>query len=153
MTGADLKGATASGAMDIKQIRACIPHRYPFLLIDRVVESKPYEHIVAIKNVSATDPYLQGHFPDNPVMPGVLIVEAIAQAAAVLGHISYEKGLSACLLTEVSQARFRKPVVPGDQMRFDVKVLKRRAPFFWFEAKCTVDGEVAAEVNISAFIK
>ncbi len=139
--------------MDIIEIQKCIPHRYPFLLIDRVLEAVPHEYIVAIKNVSMSDPTLQGHFPGNPVMPGVLIVEAIAQAAAVLGHLSYATGLSQCLLTEVSAARFRRPVVPGDVMRFEVHVAKRRPPFFWFDAKCLIDGEVAAEVKISAFIK
>ena len=139
--------------MNITDIQQCIPHRYPFLLIDRIVEAVPGERIVAIKNVSIGDPMLQGHFPGNPVVPGVLIVEGMAQAAAVLGHLSYEKGLNSCLLTEVSQARFRRPVIPGDVMRFDITVVKRRPPFFWFDAKCTVEGEPAADVKLSAFIK
>ena len=139
--------------MDVKAIQKCIPHRYPFLLIDRVLEASPNERIVAIKNVSITDPVLAGHFPDNPVVPGVVIVEGIAQAAAVLGHLSYEHGLTTCYLTEISEARFRKPVVPGDVMRFELKVLKRRPPFFWFDAVCTVDGEVVSEVKVSAYIK
>lgn len=139
--------------MDIQEIQKCIPHRYPFLLIDRVLEAAPNERIVAVKNVSMADPVLQGHFPGNPVVPGVLIVEAMAQAAAVLGHLSYEQGLTTCYLTEVTSARFRKPVVPGDVMRFEVKVAKRRPPFFWFEAQCLVDGEVVADVKLSAFIK
>ncbi len=139
--------------MDINAIQKCIPHRYPFLLIDRVLELVPHEHIVAIKNVSMSEPMLQGHFPGNPVFPGVLIVEGIAQAAAVLGHLSYEKGLTQCLLTEVRAARFRRQVVPGDVMRFEVRVAKRRPPFFWFDAKCLIDGEITAEVEISAYIK
>lgn len=139
--------------MDIAAIQKCIPHRYPFLLIDKVLEAVPNQHIVAIKNVSMSDPYLQGHFPGNPVFPGVLIVEGIAQAAAVLGHLSYENGLTTCYLTEISEARFRKPVVPGDVMRFELKVLKRRPPFFWFDAVCRIDGEVVTEVKISAYIK
>ena len=139
--------------MDIQAIEKCIPHRYPFLLIDRVLDAAPNEFITAIKNVSMTDPVLQGHFPGNPVVPGVLIVEAMAQAAAVLGHLSYELGLTTCYLTEVQSARFRKPVVPGDTMRFEVKVLRRRPPFFWFEAQCLVDGEPVADVKLSAYIK
>ena len=86
-------------------------------------------------------------------MPGVLMVEAVAQAAAVLGHLSYEHGLTACYLTEVSKARFRRQVIPGDVLRFDVKVIKRRAPFFWFDAVATVDGETVLEVQLSAYIK
>lgn len=148
-------GATEKtlGTADIARIMKLLPHRYPFLLIDRVLEAAPNDHIVAVKNVSASDPFLQGHFPGNPVVPGVLIVEAIAQAAAVLGHLSYENGLSTCYLTEVQSARFRKPVVPGDVMRFEAKVVKRRPPFFWFDAQCLVDGEPVAEVKLSAFIK
>ena len=139
--------------MDIAAIQKCIPHRYPFLLIDRVLEAVPHERIVAIKNVSFSEPLLQGHFPGNPIFPGVLIVEALAQAAAVLGHLSYEKGLIQCLLTEVTSARFRRPVVPGDTMKFDVRVAKRRQPFFWFDTTCTVDGELTAEVKLSAAMK
>lgn len=139
--------------MDIKGIQECIPHRYPFLLIDRVLEAIPNEHIVALKNVSISDPILAGHFPGNPVVPGVVMIEGMAQAAAVLGHLSYEKGLSTCYLTEVSDGRFRKPVGPGDTMRFELKVIKRRPPFFWFDAVCKVDGELVAEAKISAYIK
>lgn len=139
--------------MDIVAIQACIPHRYPFLLIDRVLEARANESIIATKSVSYSEPALQGHFPGNPIMPGVMIVESMAQAAAVLGHISYEHGLSSCYLTEISNARFRRPVVPGDTMRLELKVIKKRAPFFWFDAVCTVDGELAAEAKISAYIK
>lgn len=139
--------------MDIQAIQKCIPHRHPFLLIDRVLEAVPNDYIVATKNVSIADPVLQGHFPGNPVVPGVLQVEAMAQAAAVLGHLSYENGLTTCYLTEVESARFKKPVVPGDVMRFEVKVLKRRPPFFWFEAQCLVDGEAVSTVKLSAYIK
>lgn len=139
--------------LDILDIQKCIPHRHPFLLIDRVLEASPNERIVATKNVSVSEPALQGHFPGNPVMPGVMIVEACAQATAVLGHLSYDGGLNLCLLTEVTSARFRRPVVPGDVLRIEATVIKRRPPFFWFDAVCTVDGEPAAEVKLSAFIK
>jgi beta-hydroxyacyl-ACP dehydratase FabZ len=139
--------------MDVNAIQQCIPHRHPFLLIDRVLEASPLERIVAVKNVSVADPVLAGHFPGNPVLPGVHIIEGIAQAAAVLGHLSYEGGLSQCYLTEVSHARFRRPVVPGDSLRYEVTVLKRRPPFFWFDAVAFVEGEAVAEVKLSAFIK
>ena len=139
--------------MGIQEIQQCIPHRYPFLLIDRVLEATAHERIVAIKNVSFSDPVLQGHFPGMPVYPGVMIVEAIAQAAAVLGHLSFEAGLSQCLLTEIQSARFRRQVVPGDVLTFDVRVAKRRTPFFWFDTTASVGSEIAAEVKLSAFIK
>jgi 3-hydroxyacyl-[acyl-carrier-protein] dehydratase len=139
--------------MDVRAIEKCIPHRYPFLLVDRVLEMIPDERILAIKNVSASDPFLTGHFPGNPVVPGVLLIEGIAQAAGILGHLYVDSGLSQCLLTEVNQARFRRPVVPGDVVTYDVRVTKRRLPFFWFEAKALVDGNVVVEVKLSAYIK
>ena len=152
-TVAPTKVAGLDLPLSVIDIQRMIPHRYPFLLIDRIIEAVPHDRIIALKNVSFSEPVLQGHFPGNPVFPGVLIIEAIAQAAAVLGHLSYQSGLTECLLTEVREARFRRPVVPGDVMRLDVRVKKRRQPFFWFETKCTVDGEIAAEVKLSAFIK
>ena len=139
--------------MDVAAIQKCIPHRHPFLLIDRVLEAVPHERVVALKSISAGEPSLQGHFPGQPVYPGVLIVESVAQAAGVLGHITYEQGLSQCMLTEIQSARFRRPVVPGETIRIDVRVLKRRIPFFWFDANCTVDGEEVAHVVLSAYIK
>ena len=139
--------------MDVKAIQECIPHRYPFLLLDRVLEVEPNERILATRAVSYSDPMLQGHFPENPVVPGVLIVEAMAQAAGVLGHLSFENGLSVCLLTEISNARFKRKVIPGDIMQFDVRVKKQRPPFHWFEALCEVEGQMACKVTLSAFIK
>jgi 3-hydroxyacyl-[acyl-carrier-protein] dehydratase len=138
--------------MDVLEIQKCIPHRYPFLLIDRVLELKANESIVATKNVSISDPILQGHFPKNPLVPGVLIVEAMAQACGVLGYMTLGS-LEVCLLTEVSKARFKRPVVPGDVMKFEVTLTKARKPFHWFRGVCTVDGELAASVDLSAFIK
>jgi 3-hydroxyacyl-[acyl-carrier-protein] dehydratase len=139
--------------MDIPAIERCIPHRHPFLLIDRVVAAVPHESVVALKQVSVSDPFLQGHFPGNPVMPGVLIIEAVAQATAVLGHLSTVGGLRQCYLTEIISARFRRPVVPGDTLNIEATVKKRRAPFFWFAGRCTVDGVTVAEIEISAFLK
>jgi 3-hydroxyacyl-[acyl-carrier-protein] dehydratase len=139
--------------MDVVAIQRCIPHRYPFLLIDRVTEAVPGKHVVAWKNVSISDPMLAGHFPGNPIVPGVLIVEGVAQATAVLGHITSQGQCSICLLTEISSARFRRQVVPGDVLRYDVSVNKMRKQFFWFSAKVSVDGELAAEVEVSALLK
>lgn len=135
--------------MSVQDIETCIPHRYPFLLIDRILDYTPGERIIASKNVSVVDPILQGHFPGNPIVPGVLIVEGMAQASAVLGKVS-EAGFDSVLLTEVTAARFRKPVVPGDVLKLEVKVLRSRRPFYWFEGEATVDGEQVAAVKFSA---
>lgn len=135
--------------LGVDQIQNYIPHRYPFLLIDRITEYQPGEGIVALKNVSFTDPYLQGHFPGNPVMPGVLQIEAMAQACAVFGRLT-EPTSSTCLLTEVSESRFRRMVVPGDTMVLKVKVEKRRKNFFWFEGEIFVDQTLAASIKLSA---
>lgn len=139
--------------MGIQEIQACIPHRYPFLLIDKVLTAKPGKHLVAIKNVSMSDDILQGHFPGNPIVPGVLIVEGMAQAAAVLGHLTKEGGLSTALLTEIRKARFRHQVVPGDTMRYEIAVSKMRPPFFWFEAACFVEDKLVAQVSLTALMK
>ena len=139
--------------LEIDGIKNCIPHRYPFLLIDRVTELEPEKHIVAIKNISVSDPILQGHFPDNPVFPGVLIIEAIAQTCAVLGHYSLKENFETILLTEVSNARFRKKIVPGDRVEFKVSIEKSRTPFYWFSGEAIVDGEMAAKASVSAILK
>lgn len=143
----------AIGPLDIIEIQKCLPHRHPFLLIDRVVELIPYKSVKAIKCVSISDPILQGHFPGVPIMPGVILVEAMAQAAGVLGHKSLASGFTQCLLTEITSCRFRRQVVPGDVVHFDVSVKKARAPFFWFDAVASVDGDVAAKVELSALMK
>jgi 3-hydroxyacyl-[acyl-carrier-protein] dehydratase len=138
--------------MDVVAIQKAIPHRYPFLFIDRVLEAKSFESLVAIRNITISDPALQGHFPNNPIVPGVVIVEGAAQAAAVLGRIS-KGSLTECLFTEISEARFRKPVVPGDVLRYDIKLTKHRGPFLWFEAQMSVDNTEVAFVKFSALMK
>jgi 3-hydroxyacyl-[acyl-carrier-protein] dehydratase len=133
-------------------IQKAIPHRYPFLFIDRVLEAKAFDYIVALRNITISDPALQGHFPGNPIVPGVVIVEGAAQAAAVLGCIS--KGpLSECLFTEITEARFRKPVVPGDVLKYNLKLTKHRGPFVWFDAEMSVEGAEVAVVKFSALMK
>lgn len=133
----------------ISDIQKCIAHRYPFLLVDRVDEYLKGEGLRATKNVSYTDPYIQGHFPDHPVMPGVLQVEALAQVAAIFGKLE-EPRKHSVLLTEISEARFRRQVVPGDTLSLEVSCLKKRSSFFWFEAKASVDGQEATSVKFSA---
>jgi len=134
--------------LDINEIRALLPHRYPFLLVDRIVEMEA-ERIVGIKNVTNNEPFFQGHFPDFPVMPGVLIVEAMAQTAGVLVLKSIpDRHRKPVLLVAIENARFRKPVVPGDTLRMEMKVIKRKASVAKMAGVATVDGAVVAEAEV-----
>ncbi len=132
-------------------IEKCIPHRDPFLLIDQIVELKPPEKIVAIKNVSLEkDVFLKGHFPGNPVMPGVLMIEGMAQAAGVLGYYSLEGGASSTLLTEITQARFKKMVTPKEVLHYEINCTKSRKGFFWFDGVAKSGEEIVATASFSA---
>src|SRR5215468_8661566 len=134
--------------LEINEIRRILPHRYPMLLVDRIVELEP-ERIVGIKNVTANEPFFSGHFPDFPVMPGVLIVEAMAQTAGVLVLKSIGgRGNKLVLLVAIENARFRKPVLPGDTLRMEMKVLKRKASVAKVAGTATVDGVLVAEAEI-----
>jgi beta-hydroxyacyl-ACP dehydratase FabZ len=131
--------------LDINHIREILPHRYPMLLVDRIVEIED-NRIVGLKNVSANEPFFGGHFPDYPVMPGVLIIESMAQVGAVLLLRSVgERDNKLVLFTTIEQAKFRKPVVPGDQLRVEMQVLKRRATVCKMSGKVTVEGRLVAE--------
>lgn len=142
--------------LDATQIMRLLPHRYPFLLLDRVLELAPGERLVAIKNVTISEPFFPGHFPNYPVMPGVLIVEAMAQASAVLGFRS--TGTSAqddnvYLFVGIDKARFRQAVQPGDQLRIEVQ-LKRAVRGIWMFTCCaTVDGAEVASAQIMCTLK
>src|SRR6201995_1349408 len=137
--------------MDILEIMSLLPHRYPFLLIDRVIEMERKQRIVAIKNVTINEPHFQGHFPDYPIMPGVLMVEAIAQTggALLLAEIP-DRDSKLMVFTSIENARFRRPVTPGDQLRIEVKVLNWRSQMVKLEGVCTVDGKVASSASFSA---
>ena len=135
--------------MDILEIMSILPHRYPFLLIDRVVEIEPKQRIVAIKNVTFNEPHFQGHFPDYPIMPGVLMVEAIAQAggALLLTEIP-DRANKLMVFTGIDSAKFRRPVVPGDQVRIEVKVLNWRSTAVRMQGTATVEGKVVCEATV-----
>jgi 3-hydroxyacyl-[acyl-carrier-protein] dehydratase len=134
--------------LDIDAIRKILPHRYPFLLVDRIEEMEE-ERIVGIKNVTMNEPFFIGHFPDYPVMPGVLITEAMAQVAGVLVLSSIpDRHKKLVLLAGVDGAKFRKPVRPGDQLRIEMKVLKRKASLAKMAGTATVDGTVVAEAEM-----
>jgi len=134
--------------LDINEIQRILPHRYPFLLVDRIVEIES-ERIVGIKNVTGNEPFFVGHFPNFPVMPGVLIVEAMAQAAGVLVLKSIpDRDSKLVLLVAIENARFRKPVVPGDTLRLEMSVLKRRNRVAKMAGRATVEGQVVAEAEV-----
>jgi len=141
------------GPLDSVDIRNTLPHRYPFLLIDRIPELEPGRRVVGIKNVTINEPFFQGHFPDRPVMPGVLILEAMAQVGGVLAFKSTPPGgRPVVYLTGVEKAKFRKPVVPGDQVRFEIEVLKQRPPFWKMRGEAYVDKELVCEAEMTAMV-
>lgn len=150
--------ATGSGAvigpLDIRRVMAALPHRYPMLLVDRVEKIVPDQTITAIKAVSMNESFFQGHFPGRPIMPGVLIVEALAQAAGVLAVESLDLAGSGKLVyfMAIEGAKFRSPVEPGCLLQLDVEFVQKRATVCKFAGKASVDGKVVAEANFTAMI-
>lgn len=137
--------------LNIQQILGMLPHRYPFLLIDRVLEYEEGKSLVAIKNVTYNEPFFQGHFPGLKVMPGVLLIEAVAQAGGILLYLSIpdpEKKL--VFLSKIDKAKFRKPVIPGDQVRLEVELIKMKTKFCYVKGRALVDGDVVVEGEIMA---
>ena len=139
--------------MEIGEIMALLPHRYPFLLIDRVVEMTRKERIVAIKNVTMNEPHFQGHFPDYPIMPGVLMVEAIAQTggALLLKEIP-DRDTKLMVFTGIEEAKFKRPVVPGDQLRIEVTVMNWRTRAVKMRGEITVEGKVVCEAIVTCMV-
>jgi 3-hydroxyacyl-[acyl-carrier-protein] dehydratase len=137
--------------LDALAIREALPHRYPFLLIDRITGGVIGESITALKNVSNNEPYFEGHFPQRPVMPGVLIIEAMAQAGGVLSYLTLvdQEPKPLFFLAGVSAARFRRTVLPGDQLEIDVTAEKVRRGIWFYDCKATVDGQLAVEARIT----
>ncbi|HET6208196.1 MAG TPA: 3-hydroxyacyl-ACP dehydratase FabZ [Terracidiphilus sp.] len=135
---------------DIQEILGFLPHRYPFLLIDRIVEFEPTRRLVAIKNVTINEPFFQGHFPGYPIMPGVLVVEAMAQAGGIIMlHELPDRAQKLVVFTGIERAKFRRPVTPGDQLRIEVEVLSFRPRAGRIEGKAFVEGKLACEATLT----
>jgi 3-hydroxyacyl-[acyl-carrier-protein] dehydratase len=142
----------ASSIIDIEKIKSILPHRYPFLLIDRVLEIEEGKHLRALKNITINEPFFQGHFPNKSVMPGVLIIEAFAQAAALLGALGFSENRASVndlyYLVGVDKTRFRKPVGPGDQLILDIEFITVRRNIWKFHASATVDSKLVASSEL-----
>jgi len=140
--------------IDIREIMSLLPHGYPFLLIDRILEIEPGKRIVGIKNVTYNEPFFPGHFPGRPIMPGVLIIEAMAQTAGVLAFksIPEEGQRRPVLFLGLDNVRFRKPVVPGDQLRMELEITRHRQAIWAFKGKAFVEDKVVAEAELLAML-
>ena len=137
--------------MNSQEIQKVLPHRFPFLLVDRITEIEPKSKAVGLKNVTINEPFFQGHFPDFPIMPGVLVVEAMAQVAGILAVKSGAQGNSTYFMS-IEKAKFRKPVVPGDQLRFEVNVLQHRNTVWKFSGKTFVGDKLVTEAEFTAMV-
>ena len=138
--------------LSVSEIMEQLPHRYPFLLVDRVIEWEPGKRIVAIKNVTINEPFFAGHFPGYPVMPGVLIVEALAQAGGIIALKELGGGKRIAYFAAIDNCKFRRPVVPGDQLRLEATVTARKGPVWKLHGEAFVDGVLAARADLTATI-
>ncbi|MGQ9687920.1 MAG: 3-hydroxyacyl-ACP dehydratase FabZ [Desulfobaccales bacterium] len=138
----------------LEEIKRLLPHRYPFLLVDRILSLEPGKHIVGLKNVTINEPFFVGHFPQTPIMPGVLIVEAMAQVGGILALLSAPENLGneALYLMALDKVRFRRPVVPGDQLILDIHLLRGGKKFFRMKGEARVDNNLAAEAEFMAAV-
>jgi 3-hydroxyacyl-[acyl-carrier-protein] dehydratase len=143
--------------MERIEVAAILPHRYPFLLVDRVLEVIPGQRIVALKNVTVNEPFFTGHFPDRPIMPGVLICEAVAQAGGILAQVSSssdeQKKSALAVLASLDHVRFRQQVTPGDQLRLEVEAIRRRGTFWKMRGTAGVEGKVVAEMEFTVMFE
>jgi 3-hydroxyacyl-[acyl-carrier-protein] dehydratase len=141
-------------AIGIREILAALPHRYPFLLVDRIIEIRADEHGIGIKNVTANEPQFLGHFPNNPVMPGVLVLEGMAQTAGTLciRAISGQGKPKLVYFLTIDKAKFRQPVIPGDVLEYHMTRIRRRKNMWWFRGEAKVRGDIVAEAELGAMI-
>lgn len=137
---------------DIKEILKLLPHRYPFLLVDRIIDIDGDDSAIGIKNVTANEPHFTGHFPEQPIMPGVLLIEGMAQTAGAICTRKAATGSNLVYFMTIDNARFRKPVIPGDRVEFHVKKQKQRGNIWKFHCDAKVDGQLVAEADIGAMI-
>lgn len=157
MTKADLTEAVAGGPalpIDINKLMQHLPHRYPFLMIDRIIAMEADRYVVGVKNVTFNEPQFMGHFPSAPVMPGVLLIEGMAQTAGAACIASGEAGGGAKLVyfMTIDKCKFRKPVTPGDRVEYHLTRLNRRRNMWWYKGEAKVDGQLVAEAELSAMI-
>jgi 3-hydroxyacyl-[acyl-carrier-protein] dehydratase len=140
--------------IEIKEIMAILPHAYPFLLVDRILEIEPGKRVVGIKNVTYNEPFFPGHFPGRPIMPGVLIIEAMAQTAGILvfNSLPQEDRKKNVFFLGIDNVRFRKPVIPGDQLRMELEITRHRQSIWGFKGKALVDGNLVAEGDLMAML-
>lgn len=139
--------------VDVEEIMRALPHRYPFLLVDRIIEMEPGQRVVGLKNVTMNEPFFQGHFPGRPVMPGVLIIEAMAQTGGMLAYnAAPDMKKKLIYFMSMDKVKFRRPVVPGDQLRMEVVSVHRSSRAWKMEAKAYVDGKVAAQAELTAAV-
>ena len=144
----------AQEELDVLAIQALLPHRYPFLLVDRILELENGKRIVGMKNVTANEQFFQGHFPGQPIMPGVLLLEVMAQVGGVLARKTAEgQGRPTVFLTGIEKAKFRRPVVPGDQLRVEVEVVRRKDPFWKMTGRISVDSSLVCEGEMTAMVR
>jgi 3-hydroxyacyl-[acyl-carrier-protein] dehydratase len=138
--------------LNIKDIQKLLPHRYPFLLVDRIIEMEPGIRALGIKNVTINEGFFQGHFPEQPIMPGVLIIEALAQVAGVLAFCSEASEGRSVYFMSIEKAKFRRPVLPGDQLKLEVKILQRRGNVWKFSGSAVVEQKLATEAEFTAMV-